>query len=153
MDITMQHVSFNTSAYHSQLSRQAIIHHAFNLFFFNLGLSTIASSSQVAVPNPFDMSLAQAPLFMLLVAALPMLGDRGMLKTRTLQFGLIAVYYLASVLLFAFNTQIGLAGVLLISLVGMASFLAPQKAALKQLTVFSLLAMTSALFLMTLTQH
>lgn len=153
MGIIMQPVGFKNNAYGSPLSRHAIIHHAFNLFFFSFGLNAIASSTQAAVPSPFDISLVQAPLFMLLVAALPMLGDRGLLKSSTLQSGLIAIYYLASTLLFALNTPVGFAATLFISLVGITAFLAPQKVALKQLTVFTLLAITSALFLMALTQH
>ncbi len=153
MGIIMQPFNFKNQAYSAQLSRQAIIHHALNACFFNLGLNTIASSIQVSVPSPFNVNLVEAPLFMLLVAMLPLLGDRGILKTRTLQLGLIAIYYLASILLFSLNTPIGFIVTFLISFVGMTSFLAPQKSALKQMTVFTMLAMTSALYLMTLTQH
>lgn len=152
MGTMTQTVSLKNNAYGPVLSRQALTHHTLNLSFFSLGLNTIASSTQLSVPNPFDMSLAQAPLLMLFVAMLPMLGDRGVLRVRTLQSVLIAAYYLVSTLLFALNTQIGLVGTLLISLVGMTAFLAPQRVALKQMTVFAMLAMVSALFLMTLTQ-
>lgn len=152
--VTMtQSVSFKNNAYGPALSRQTLTHHTLNLSFFSLGLSTIASSAQLAVPNPFDISLIQVPLFMLLVAMLPMLlGERAILKIRMLQTGLIALYYLASTLLFALNTPFALMGAFLISLVGMTAFIAPQRVALKQMTVFAMLAMVSALFLMTLAQ-
>lgn len=117
----MRAASHSTS---SSIPVAELLHHTASLMLFSLGLSTLASATQINVPSPFTGTLLQIPLFSLLVG-LPLLTKNHNLPLRQLQRGLLAIAY-GLVLQQEFPVTSGSqAGLVVLTVVAITSFLAP----------------------------
>lgn len=119
----MRAASHSTS---SSIPVAELLHHTASLMLFSLGLSTLVSATQIDVPSPFTDTLLHIPALSLLIA-LPLLMRNHTLPLRQLQRGLLAIAY-GLVLKQEFPVTSGSqAGLAVLIVVAITSFLAPIK--------------------------